>query len=194
MRTPEREDVQVRRSSRPELRDTRRRRPAPIRGNLELLERRCLLLLEQQSAAAALGDLHRVMDQYHNRFPVYDDVSSAGNHFHAWGKMGTTWTAWTSAGPRRPTPEPPRSRHVPQHDGAQLRRLLFPERGPARGSTAPSSTGGPSPAAGINLSGVTELTFWARGGRGETVEFFMGGVGRDPGSGAPTTPTPIPRP
>src|SRR5689334_6794635 len=36
-------------------------------------------MLARQSAQASIAYLTQVMDQYHNRFPVYDDVSSAGN-------------------------------------------------------------------------------------------------------------------
>src|SRR5713226_5866051 len=39
--------------------------------------------LAPQSVTSSVQYLARAMDQYHNRFPVYDDVSSAGNHFHA---------------------------------------------------------------------------------------------------------------
>ena len=41
----------------------------------------------QPSAQAALQYLAQVMDTYHDRFPVYDDVSSGGNHFFAWSKI-----------------------------------------------------------------------------------------------------------
>src|SRR2546426_7870800 len=40
-----------------------------------------------QTVSASVQYLARVMDQYHSRFPVYDDVSSAGNHFHALTKF-----------------------------------------------------------------------------------------------------------
>src|SRR5690242_8684989 len=40
-------------------------------------------LVAQQSAQASIAYLAQVMDQFHNRFPIYDDVSSAGNHFPA---------------------------------------------------------------------------------------------------------------
>src|SRR5205085_11705337 len=39
------------------------------------------------SAQASIAYLARVMDQFHNRFPVYDDVSSAGNHFPVLAKI-----------------------------------------------------------------------------------------------------------
>src|SRR5687768_5066468 len=40
-----------------------------------------------ESAAAGIQYLARVMDAYHDRFPVYDDVSAGGNHFHAYAKI-----------------------------------------------------------------------------------------------------------
>ena len=36
------------------------------------------------SAAAGVSYLKDVMDEYHRSVPVYQDVSSAGNRFHAW--------------------------------------------------------------------------------------------------------------
>jgi hypothetical protein len=39
------------------------------------------------SAAGSLEYLRRVMDQYHETYGVYEDVSSAGNHFHAWSEI-----------------------------------------------------------------------------------------------------------
>jgi hypothetical protein len=47
--------------------------------------------------------------------------------------------------------------------------------------------------AGVDLSGATELSFWARGKRGgERVEFFCFGVGRDPDTGRPVEGSPYP--
>ncbi len=57
---------------------------------LELLEDRLPLSPttdESNSAQQSLDYLRAVMDQFHNRFPIYDDVSSAGNHFHAIAKL-----------------------------------------------------------------------------------------------------------
>src|SRR5438270_466550 len=42
---------------------------------------------DPQPVSGSVQYLARAMDQYHNRFPVYDDVSSAGNHFHALTKF-----------------------------------------------------------------------------------------------------------
>src|SRR4051812_32997788 len=59
------------------------------------------------SAQRSLAYLRRVMDEFHTRFPVYDDVSSAGNHFHAYAKvpdqfapveMNGSWTVGPHSG------------------------------------------------------------------------------------------------
>lgn len=39
------------------------------------------------SVQASLAYLREVMDRDHTRFPVYDDVSSPGNHFHAYARI-----------------------------------------------------------------------------------------------------------
>ncbi len=52
----------------------------------------------QQSADASLAYLNAAMDQFHTRFPVYDDVSSAGNHFHAYAKIPDANAAVTMNG------------------------------------------------------------------------------------------------
>jgi hypothetical protein len=41
----------------------------------------------KQSAQASLEFIRRMMDEYHDRIPVYEDVSSAGNHFVAYAKI-----------------------------------------------------------------------------------------------------------
>src|SRR5579872_1324953 len=42
---------------------------------------------EADSANKSLQYLRNVMDYYHSRFPVYDDVSSPENHFVAYAKI-----------------------------------------------------------------------------------------------------------
>jgi len=131
------------------------------------------------------------MDEFHNRFPVYDDVSSAGNHFLTYAKIpdaaapvaiNGSWTA-------RP------------HRGATEIRCEFFGTGfggfyflngvlPA-GAKQPELNFGTAPDSGIDLSGTVSLTFWARGAvGGEQIEFFVGGVGRSAETGQPTTPFP----
>src|SRR5262245_33417040 len=56
---------------------------------------------------------------------------------------------------------------------------------------SPQANWGTVPNAGVNLTGATALTFFARSAvNGVQVEFFVGGVGRDPATGAPTSPHP----
>jgi hypothetical protein len=144
------------------------------------------------SAQAGLAYLKSVMDEFHTRFPVYDDVSSPGNHFHAYTKIPDENAAVDLNGSSTASP----------HSGATATRCefrsttglnfggLYFQNGilPA-GATAPQFNFGTEPNAGIDLSGATGLSFWGRGERGgERVEFFMGGVGRDPATGAPLDP------
>lgn len=146
------------------------------------------------SIARSLTYLRRVMDQFHDRFPVYDDVSSAGNHFHAWAKIPNAAAAVSISGASTQAP----------HTGATAIRAEFHNttglnfggfyflNGLLRaGQTAPSENFGEAPNAGIDLTGANALSFWARGEvGGERIEFFMGGVGRNSQSGQPTAPFP----
>jgi len=148
------------------------------------------------SASASLAYLRRVMDQFHNRFPVYDDVSSAGNHFHAWAKipdqnaavsMAGSWTDHPHSGATAIRAE---FRNVPgpNFGGFYLLNGVLPP-----GAQAPQANFGTIPSSGFDLTGATALTFWARGQQGgEKIEFFMGGVGRDPLSGQPLPGVPYP--
>lgn len=146
-----------------------------------------------QSAKASITHLARMMDQFHSRFPVYFDVSSAGNHFHAFAKIPDGDAPVTVNGSSTNNP----------HSGATaIRFQLLTGGGPyggfyfqngvlPAGATAPQLNFGTVPNAGINLSGATALTFWARGEvGGEQIEFFMGGVGRDADTGAAVEPYP----
>jgi hypothetical protein len=146
------------------------------------------------SARAAVTHLAGVMDEFHERFPVYDDVSSAGNHFHAWSKIPDETAAVDINGSWVDNP----------HAGATTIRCEFRSTTGSNfggfyflngvlpaGAKAPAPNFGEVAEAGIDLSGATALTFWVRGARGgEEVEFFMGGVGRDLTTGAPTKDAP----
>ena len=135
---------------------------------------------DTQTISASVQYLARAMDQYHDRFPVYEDVSSAGNHFHALTKFPDGNALVTING----------SYALDKHSGATAMRCTFTPGGVnfggfnfqngvlPNGTTAPSPNFGTVLNAGIDLSGATALTFWARGQQGgEVVDFFMGGVG-----------------
>lgn len=150
-------------------------------------------LSPQGSARSSIQFLSERMDQYHKVFPVYDDVSSPGNHFLVFAKIPagstpvTVNASWTES----------------RHSGATSIRCEFQDRGASFGgfifmngilpahASSPRLNFGDVDNAGIDLSGARVLTFWARGETGgEKVEFFMGGVGRDAFTGAPTVSYP----
>lgn len=57
--------------------------------------------------------------------------------------------------------------------------------------SVPKCNWGEYPNAGIDLTGATRVTFWARGEKGgEKVEFFVGGIGRNPDTGKAISPYP----
>ncbi|MGC4098694.1 MAG: hypothetical protein QM706_16395 [Nitrospira sp.] len=127
-----------------------------------------------------------LMDKYHNRFPVYDDVSSAGNHFVTFGKIPNGNALVSVNGSWISNP----------HSGATCIRFQFNDSQFAgfymmngilpSGVLIPIVNFGDTPNAGINLSNAISLTFWVRGERGgELIDFFVAGVGRDAQTGQP---------
>ena len=146
-----------------------------------------------ESSGAAIEYLKRVMDQFHNRFSVYDDVGSAGNHFTTYAKipdgnapvtLNGSFTGNTHSGATA-------MRCELLTGGAPFGGFFFQNGVLPAGASAPVPNFGEVPNAGIVLTGATFLTFWARGERGgEKVDFFMGGVGRDHVTGNPVTPHP----
>ncbi|MEN6425145.1 MAG: hypothetical protein ABFE13_07270 [Phycisphaerales bacterium] len=153
-------------------------------------------------ASPSLGDvnkayqhLYEVMDQYHQSFDVYTDLSAAGNHFVMFGRM-------SSVGDGGKVATDPGCETSP-HSGATCIENRFTAAGFNWGGyylmngvlegdeTQPKANWGEYPDAGIDLSGATRLTFWARGqSGGERVEFLVFGVGRDSITGIPTEPYP----
>jgi hypothetical protein len=142
-------------------------------------------LCGQSAMESATGSIHylaSVMDEYHDRFPVYDDVSSAGNHFHAYAiipegatvAMNGSWTATKHSGATSI-----RCQYDATPDGFGG---FYLQNGTLTGNqTKPVANFGTVPNAGIDLTGATTLTFWARGENGgEQIEFFMAGVGHPP--------------
>ena len=76
-------------------------------------------VIQSARDSASHSILRRVMDQFNEVFSVYEDVSSAGNHFHAWAKirMGRRRSILTDRGPLTRTGEPRRSLCVHAHAG-----------------------------------------------------------------------------
>jgi hypothetical protein len=146
-----------------------------------------------QSASDSVAYLARVMDQFHDRFPVYDDVSSAGNHFPAFGKIPDTGAPVEVNGSSTDSPHSgATAMRFELHSGGEpfggfyLLNGILPD-----GATTPSPNFGTVPDAGLDLTGAVSLSFWARGEHGgEKVDFFMGGVGRDAQTGSPVAPFP----
>lgn len=155
----------------------------------------------QISAAASIEYLKKVMDHDHDRFRVYEDVESAGNHFVAYDKMPAEGVTSLDAGWA-----------ATRHTGATSIRCFYNAASPSGwagwyflngtltgNATAPSPNWGTVPNAGITaLAGARTLTFWARGENGgEQIEFFLAGVGgpfgdsaaRRPAAGTRTTLT-----
>ena len=175
-------------------------RPIRCRNRLhvEELEPRLVpstLALADQSAEASLEYLRNVMDEYHDRYPVYDDVSSAGNHFHAWAKTGNDLDALNINGSWTDNPQSGataiRNEFV-DTPGDNYGGFYFLNGVLLPGATAPEPNWGTVDDAAIEaLVNAKALTFWARGENGtEKIEFFLAGVGRDPYSGEPIAPYP----
>lgn len=145
----------------------------------------------QASAQASVAFLSRIMDQFHDRVPVYDDVSSGGNHFVAFGAIPDETAAVSVNG----------SWDVSPHSGATALRFDFEDVAGANfggfyllngvlpaGASAPLPNFGDVPDAGVDLTGAVTLSLWARGeAGGEEIELFVAGVGRDAGTGVPVT-------
>jgi len=141
----------------------------------------------------SLRYLSGVMDACHDRFWVYEDVSSPCNHFHAYGKLPDASSPITIEGSWAQNPA----------RGATALRITHPGGGPSypgwylmngvlQGSdTAPSTNFGTIPNAGVDLRGATRIVFWARSDtEGALADFFMGGVGRDALDGCPVSAYP----
>lgn len=154
------------------------------------------------SIGLSLQELQDVMDEYHTNFQVYTDISAGGNHFHARGQLPDQYSAVGIFGSVTNQP----------HSGATCILCTFTNITDVNNggfyflngilvSNAPLPYFGESIVAGTaivitnstgyDLTGAQQVTFWARGAAGgEQIEFFVGGVGRDPFSGVATQPFP----
>lgn len=144
-----------------------------------------------ESAAAALSFLGSMHDEFHTRLPVYDDVSSAGNHFVAIAKIPSATAPVDLDGSWAINPLSGATAIRNQFTAGTGFGGIYFQNGllAADGKTIPQF--GDTPNAGVSITGVSKLTFWARGDAGgEQIEFFALGVGRNAATGAPTNPFP----
>ena len=133
----------------------------------------------------ALANQHLAdeMDKYNKTFDVYTDLDAGGNHFVTRAMMGGDVAFDDSS-------------TVVYRGRTSLRGTFTPSNSSSWGgwylmngvllgsASAPSANWGTTPDAGYDLTGATQLTFWARGAvGGERVEFFAFGVGRNATSG-----------
>jgi hypothetical protein len=137
----------------------------------------------EASAALGLTFLGNMHDEFHTRFPVSDDVSSAGNHFLALATLpdGTTPAkvngSWTDNPHSGATAIRNEMTVVSGYDyaGVYFQNGLLG----ADGKTVPQF--GTVPNAGVTIPAPSKLAFWARGdGGGEEIEVFAFGVGWNP--------------
>jgi hypothetical protein len=140
------------------------------------------------STPATLGYLTRVYDQYQSTVGVYLNSDDAGNAFAARGRFPDTATD---------AEVPPMDEAYADSVGAQgidCIHARFVANGNNWGGwylmngylngtmVAPLPNWGDIPVAGVDVSGATSLTFYARGAvGGERVEFFCCGVGNTTG-------------
>ncbi len=127
------------------------------------------------------------MDRYHDRFSVYDDVGSAGNHFLKFAKIPDANAPVSVNGSWASNPHTGATAIRCEFTGPGFGGIYFQNGLLLSGATSPIVNFGTVPNSGVDLSGAESLTFWARGEvGGEKIEFFLGGVGRDASTGDPT--------
>ena len=121
----------------------------------------------------AFSFLDHVMDQYHSSFFVFKEANSGGNHFIPSGWMGDIadleYSSYDTSNP---------------HSGLTSIRISYRAKGPKGWAGIywqyPENNWGDK-GPGLDLSGATKVTFWARGKNGgEWVKFFVGGINRAP--------------
>jgi len=112
---------------------------------------------------------YAVMDKCNNSFYVYVNQDEGCNHYYPSGWMGDIGSiffdsGWTSN----------------CYSGTSCIKIAFTAEGNNWAGIywqEPENNWGTVPNAGYDLTGATELTFWAKGENGgERIEFFVGGI------------------
>jgi hypothetical protein len=144
----------------------------------------------------ALMHIEEQMDLFHGTVDVFTDPGAAGNHFFALAKIGDILEAVDIDVCSQEQLRPGAGIATIKNTFRNLTETNFAGwyflNGVLQGTaTVPSANFGTVANAGVDLRGATQLTFYARGKNGgERVEFFVGGVGRNPFTGEPNVPFP----
>lgn len=150
--------------------------------------------LSPSALDGAFSHLAAEMDRYHKAFDVYTDANAAGNHFSHYAKIADDFSAvgLDLCSTQEAHSGKTAIKSTFQNTTSQNWGGWYALNGILTGQdTSPRANFGETPNAGIDLRGATEVSFWAIGKQGgEKVEFFMGGVGRNPENGAPVMPFP----
>ncbi|HYP25855.1 MAG TPA: hypothetical protein VE262_03970 [Blastocatellia bacterium] len=150
--------------------------------------------VEPLSLDGALEHIADQMDRFHRTLDVYTDAGEGGNHFVALAKFGDDPRAididlCSTDNPHAGLTSIKNTFH--NTSGQNFGGWFFLNGILAGDARQPGLNFGDTPNAGVDLRGATELSFWARGQEGgEKVEFFMGGIGRNPEDGSPNAPFP----
>lgn len=149
------------------------------------------------SAAAldgAVTHLAAEMDRYHTTFDVYSDAGAGGNHFSYYAKIADDFNAVdiNLCSSEKVHSGMTAIKSTFQNTTGQNWGGWYALNGVLTGQdTSPRANFGETPNAGVDLTGATQISFWAVGSRGgEKVEFFVGGVGRNPVDGSPVASFP----
>lgn len=147
----------------------------------------------------AVTYLRQATHRFHRAVDVYTDDGAAGNHFVVRARMSNYDDRGMPEAAARAMPAMEEGHAERPHSGATCIRAAFKpavlEGRPNWGAwyflngvqrsggrnAVPEPNWGRAPGAGLDLTGATRLTFFARGQRGgERVEFFALGVGWSP--------------
>ncbi len=126
--------------------------------------------------------LYETMDKYHTQFSVYTDHDRGGNHFYPTGWMGDVASCEID------------TLHSDNcYSGTTCLKISYNAVGlnwVAAYWQQPENNWGTIPNAGYDLTGATEISFWARGENGgEQINFFAGGISGSYSDSFPKTST-----